>query len=139
MGRALAIIHTEEIRRRVLDWIARAPLGTRVEIKGPARTKSQNDRMWAMLTDIVAQKKTIDGRTFTTEEWKSIFLQALGHEQQVLPTLDGQSFFAIGMSSSALSKSEMSDLIDYIFAWGAENEVIWSDPTLESYEAMRRE
>lgn len=138
MARALAIIYDEKDRQRVIDWIKLAPIETRVEIKGPKRTLSQNDRMWAMLTDIVVQKKTINGQTFKADEWKAIFMEALGREQPALPTLDGRSFFSIGHSSSSLEKSEMSDLIEFMFAWGAENDVVWSDPALQSYEEMRR-
>ena len=138
MGHAMVIIYNEKERLRVLDWIKLAPLESRVDIKGPKRTLSQNDRMWAMLTDIVVQKKTIDGKKFTTDEWKVIFLQALGREQNVLPSLDGHSFFSSGHSSSTLTKEEMSDLIEFMFAWGAENDMVWSDPQLRSYESMRR-
>lgn len=139
MGKALAVIHTETDRQRVLDWITRAPLESRVEMNGPRRTKSQNDRMWAMLTDIVAQKKTCQGRTFDTNQWKAMFMEALGHEQETLPRLNGNGFFAVETSTSKLSTSEMSDLIDFMFAWGAENDVIWSDPELRSLEeSMRR-
>jgi len=132
MAKALAIIYDEKDRQRVIDWIKLAPLETRVEIKGPKRTLPQNDRMWAMLTDIVKQKKTIDGKRFTTDEWKAIFMEALGREQIALPTIDGRNFFTIGHSSSNLGKQEMSDLIELMFAWGAENDVVWSDPELRS-------
>jgi hypothetical protein len=138
MGRALAIIYDEKDRQRVLDWIKVAPIGTRVDIKGPKRTLPQSDKMWAMLSDIVRQKKTIDNQTFTTDEWKTIFIQAIGQEVNVLPTLNGRNFFSTGYSSSSLTKQAMSDLIEFIYAWGAENDVHWSDPQLASYEEMRR-
>lgn len=134
----LRVIHTEEDRQQIIDWIKSARLKTRVEVKGPRRTLPQNDKMWAMLTDIARGKKTINGREFPPEKWKSIFMQALGHEQDVLPTLDGSDFFVIDTSTSKLSEAEMSDLIEFIYAWGAENSVVWSDPELRSQEEMRR-
>lgn len=127
MARALAVIKTEIDRQRVLDWIKVARLGTRVEIKGPVRTLSQNDRMWAMLTDIVTQR-TFNGRKYTTDEAKVVFMHACGREIEVLPSLDGKSFVPYGQSSSDLSVAEMSDLIEFLFAWGAENNITWSDP-----------
>lgn len=132
----LAIIHDENDRQQVISWIKTCPEGTRVQLKKPARTLPQNDRLWAMLTDIVKQKKTIGGQTFTTDEWKAIFLQALGVELHTLPTLDGRNFFGTSYSSSAMTKEGMSDLIEFMFAWGAENDVIWSDPAMKSYEDM---
>lgn len=138
MTKVVVLIRADTDRQRLINWIKEARLETRVEIRGPKRTIAQNDRLWAMLSDIVLQKKEVRGRTYSTESWKSMFLQALGHQQEVLPTLDGNEFFATGFSSSRLSKQEMSDLIDFIFAWGAENDVLWSDPELRSIEAMRR-
>jgi hypothetical protein len=138
VAQAVTVIRTEKDRREAADWLAKAPIGSRVWFKGPTRTLPQNDRMWAMLTDIVKQGKEIDGRKFTTEEWKAIFLEALGHEQRFLPSLDGLRFVPLGQSSAALTIPEMTDLIEYMFAWGAENNVRWSDPALRGYEEMRR-
>lgn len=138
MGFALTIIRTQKDREEAMLWVTKAQIGTRIEFRGPKRTKEQSDKMWAMITDIVKAGKTINGRRLESEEWKVVFLQALGHEPDILPTLDGRSFFSLGYSSSKLSKDEMSDLIEYIYAWGAENGMVWSDPALPSYEAMRR-
>ena len=55
MGRALLVLANEAFRLKAIDWIRRAPLDTRVEFKGPKRTLPQNDRMWAMLTDLSGQ------------------------------------------------------------------------------------
>jgi hypothetical protein len=138
MGRALAIIKTEHDRQLVAEWLAKAKIGTRIEFRGPKRTLPQNDRMWAMLTDIVRQHKQINGRQFSTEEWKCIFLQAAGAEPKMLPTLDGLGFFATS-SSSILSVQEASDVIECMFAWGAEVGMAWSDPEIASYSRARRD
>lgn len=143
--RFLRIINKDNDRKDVIDWVTRCLPGSRVEGRGPARTLPQNDRMWAMLTDIVKQKKTMHGREFTTAEWKSMFLEQLAFEggrehlkQNYVPSMDGARFVAVGDSTSKLTKEEFSDLIESIFAWGAENDVRWSDPTLDSYIAMMR-
>lgn len=109
-------------------WIDGLPVGTRVTFKGPQRTLEQNDRMWAMLTDI-ARQKTLNGRRWTTDQWKVIFLEAVGRETEFIPSLEGR-FIPYGQSSSDLSVKEMADLIEYMFAWGAENSVRWSDPNV---------
>jgi hypothetical protein len=131
------VIHTEKDREEILAWISTCRLGTRIEARGPRRTLPQNDKMWAMLTDIARQRKTLNGQELTTEQWKTVFMQALGKEPDILPTLDG-GFFTADTSTSKLSETEMSDLIEYIYAWGAENSVVWSDPKLRSQEEMMR-
>jgi hypothetical protein len=128
MSRALLILTSPTVRERANDWINRAPTGTRVEFKGPRRSIEQNDRMWAMLTDIARQKEHV-GRKFTTDQWKVLFLHACGRETQFLPALDGGAFVPYGQSSSDLSVPEMTDMIELMFKWGAENGVAWSDST----------
>ena len=138
MAKERVVLRTDDDRRRAIAWIEAAEDESRLDLMGPQRTNPQNRKMWAMIGDIVKQKKTINGREFSDEDWKVIFLQALGKEQKVLPTLDGDDFFPSGYSSSKLEKKEMSDLIEFMFAWGAENNVVWSDPETRSLAAMMR-
>jgi hypothetical protein len=44
MARALVVLFNEEQRRRALDFVTKALLGTRIEFKGPKRTLPQNDK-----------------------------------------------------------------------------------------------
>src|SRR5690348_13003740 len=122
MSRHTIILRGDVDRARVVQYASAAPIGTRVEFKAAKRTLPQNDRMWAMLTDIAAQKEHC-GRKYTPDQWKVLFMHACGREMQFVPTLDGQSFMPLGYRSSELSKDEMSALIDFMHAWGAENGV----------------
>lgn len=47
----------------------------------------------------------------------------------VLPSLDGMGVVQLGVQSRSFSKDDASEFIEYLFAFGAENSVIWSDPT----------
>ena len=129
---ALLILSSREIRRKAIDWISRMPAGTRVEFKEPQRTLDQNSRMWAMLTDI-ARQCHIDGRRLTADQWKVVFLYELGRQPQFVPSLSG-AWIPYGQSSSDLSVAEMSDLIESMFAYGAENNVVWSEPKAKQQE-----
>lgn len=128
MSRALIVVRGTEDRQRAATWCQKAPGGTRIEFKGSKRTLPQNDKMWAMLTDI-SRQKLHGGRRYSPDQWKVIFLHAVGREVQFIPSLDGTTFIPWGQSSSDLSKEEMSELIEFLFAWGAENGVAWSDPS----------
>jgi len=111
-------------RRRAMELVMKAPDGFIATIAEPKRTLEQNDRMWAMLTDVsVAMPQ---GRRHTPDDWKAIFMNACGWECQFLEGLDGRPF-PQGFRSSQLTKSQMSALIDFISAWGDENGVVWSD------------
>ena len=126
MSRHLVTIQSTADRARIARYVAQAPFGTRVEFKAAKRTLPQNDRMWAMLTDIAAQKDHC-GKKYTPDTWKVLFMQACGREVQYLPALDGQSIVPWGQSSSDLSKQEMSELIEFMLAWGADNGVVFHD------------
>ncbi len=128
-ARHVLTLANDAVRARAIHWIQHVPPGTRVEFKQPKRTLDQNARMWAMLGDIAKQKQHF-GQSYEAGDWKVIFLHALGRETRFVPALDGAGFLPIGQSSSDLSKSEMSELIEMMFAWGAQNGVVWSDPTL---------
>lgn len=126
MGRALIVVATDADRARAAAWCQKAPRGTRIEYKGPRRSLPQNDRLWAMLTDVATQA-THKGERYTTDQWKVIFMHACGREVQFIPSLDGSTFIPWGQSSSDLSKQEMSELQDFIEAWCAENGVVLHD------------
>ena len=128
MGRALIIVRGDGDRRKAAAWCGKAPTFTRIEFKASKRTLPQNARLWAMLTDISTQKEHC-GRKYTADQWKVLFLHACGRAVQFMPSLDGSTFLPWGQSSSDLSKDEMSELIEFLFHWGAENGVVWSDPT----------
>lgn len=122
MTRYLVTLKSSADRDRAKRVVDAAPHGTRVEVKAVKRSLPQNDRMWAMLTE-VAQQVPWDGVTLRPDDWKLIFLDALKRELRTVPNLDGTGFVELGRSSSDLSKSEMGDLIELIYEFGARHGV----------------
>ena len=126
MSRAIIVLHGSVERDRAAHWCQTAPAGSRVEFKDAKRTLPQNDRMWAMLTDVARQKEHC-GRKYTPDQWKVLFLHAIGREVQFIPSLDETTFIPWGQSSSDLSKREMGDLMEFIAAWGAQHGVRFNE------------
>ena len=126
MGRALLIMDSDDNRRKAVDWIGKAPDGTRIEFKASKRTLPQNDLLWALLTEI-AQQVEHNGRKYEPSQWKAIFLHAFGREVTFLPSLDGKTFLPIELSSSDLSKDEMTDFIEFIMKEAAERGVVFKN------------
>lgn len=127
MSRALIILQSAADRAKAANWAAKAPVGTRVEWKAPKRSLPQNDLMWAMLTDVSAQKEHF-GRKYSPDIWKLLFMDGLGREVKFVPALDGTTVVPMNQSSSDLSREEMGALIDFIDAWGAQNGVTFHGP-----------
>lgn len=127
MSRATLIIATAADRKRAHAWIDQAPWNTRLEVKAPKRTLPQNDRMWAMLTD-VARQLPWHGVKLTPDDWKLIFLDGLKQEMRLVPNINGNGFVNLGRSSSDLSREEMGDLMELISAFGAQHGVVFHEP-----------
>lgn len=105
--------------------IDRAPDGYIVTIKEPTRTLDQNALMWAMLGDLSKQQP--EGITATPDDWKALVMNACGHECQFLTGLDGKPF-PVGFRSSRLTVRQMSDMIEWMHAYGARHGIRWSEP-----------
>lgn len=131
MSRAVITLLSAADRALAIRWIEQSPNGSRVEFKSAKRTFDQNSRLWAMLTDVATQV-TWHGQRLHTGDWKLVFMDALRRELRIVPNLDGNGFVNLGRSSSDLSKSEMSDLIELILKFGAEYNVVFHDPTAEA-------
>ena len=132
MSRVVIVLSSAKTRKQAAEWCNIARDGTRLEFKEPKRSVPQNDRMWAMLTD-VAQMIDYHGVQLGVNDWKLLFLDALMRERKMelrlIPNLDGTGLIPLnGRSSSDLSREEMSDLIELINAYAATKGVILGGP-----------
>ena len=101
----------------------------------PRRTLDQNAKMWPMLTDIARQVEW-HGLKLSPEDWKDILTAAL-RKQRAVPGIDG-GFVVLGMRTSKMGKELFSDLIELMYAFGAEQGVEWSEKAKKTYERYRR-
>ena len=97
-----------------------------MKIEEPRRSLDQNSMLWPILHKI-ATTVPYHGEYRTPEEYKGLFMHAVGKEVRFLPALDGKGYVPFGMSSSKLSKADFSDLLEFILAWCAENGVDLED------------
>jgi hypothetical protein len=118
------ILRTRQDRGRAVRWIENAPDGTVVEFKQKGRSNDQNAAMWSVLTQINRQRPIHNGVKMSAVLWKAVFMQALGAELVMLPTLEGGGLFPFGHRSSKLTVSEMGDLITLMIAWAATEELV---------------
>lgn len=112
-----------KLAHRLIDA---APADCVVNIREAKRSLEQNAKMHAMLSDVSRSKPM--GRVLKPEGWKALFMDMIDKKPSWEPNLDGTGVVCIGYKSSHLNKSEMSDLIESIYAFGAEHGVVWSEP-----------
>lgn len=122
MKRTFILTHTTA-RQMAVREVVNAPEGYVVEVKEPTRSLEQNAALWAALHDVSEQVEWY-GKRLTPEDWKHVFTASL-RKLEVVPNLDGTGFVALGMSTSRMSKREMSDLLELIHAFGAERGVMF--------------
>jgi hypothetical protein len=112
-----------EFAKRQIDA---APDGYVVKVGAETRRDAQNRKLWPMLKDV--QDQVPGYGSFSTEDIKLRFLNALGVEMRFLPELEGQGMFPVGLRSSTLTVQQFAGLIELIYAFGARHKVRWSDP-----------
>lgn len=123
----MAVLHSALITSRgqletAFREIAKMPYPYTLKAAQRTRTDEQNRLLWPLLKCFADQAK-LSGKTLRDDQWKSVFLQALGYPQDMLPTLDGKTWFAAGLRSSTLGVKEFSDLIELINSEAAQRGV----------------
>lgn len=126
MDKHLVILIDDKRKAYAKMLIDAAPAGHVCEIKESTRTLSQNCKLWPMLQDI-SRQVCWHGYWMTKEEWKDFFTASI-KKLRIVPNMDGTGFIAVGCSSSAMGKRMFSDMIELIYAFGAERDVVWSEP-----------
>lgn len=99
--------------------IAIAKGGWLMELRALTRTDEQNRAIHGLIGQILKQRPHHCGLKMSMETYKAIFMHALGRELKMLPTLEGDGLFPMGLSTSKLTVGEFSDLIEFVLAWCA--------------------
>lgn len=117
--RIYRLVH-DEARRLARHDVESAPDGWIVTVSEPTRSLDQNALMWPLLEDIARQVEWY-GNRLTADEWKDVLTAAL-RKEKVVPGING-GFVVLGQRTSKMGKREFSELVDLIYAFGAERGV----------------
>jgi len=109
-----------------------------LELRPEKRSDAENRLLHAMLTHISKHQEWA-GKKRDVDTWKRLLIaawcRATGEPVELLPALDGMGVDIIFRRSSSLSRKECAELIEFVYAWGAQNDVQFpADPKL-GYEA----
>ncbi|EOU9609855.1 recombination protein NinB [Cronobacter dublinensis] len=106
-----------------------------VIVQEKTRSVEQNKRLWATLRD-VSEQVVWHGMKLDSEDWKHIFTAAL-KGQRSAPGING-GFVVLGQSTSKMRVSEFSELLELIYAFGAERGVSWGEDAQEAIDWAKR-
>lgn len=120
-------------RQMIHEWVDQAIAAGGLVVKiGKAtdrRNIEQNRKAHAMLADISRQLKHYE-RSYSVEVWKRLTMAAWlredGESPLLIPSLDGHGVDMIFERSSKLSLKRMASYIEWLYAYGAENNIKWS-------------
>jgi hypothetical protein len=117
------LVHTSA-RENAVNAVRQAPDGWVVKITEPTRNLEQNALLHAELHEL-AQTKQWCRMTLDVDQWKrlmtSAWLRATGRGAIYVQSLDGEGWDVLYKRTSRMTKTEMSELIEYVKAWKAEN------------------
>lgn len=126
------LVH-EQARYNARRAIDEAPDGWIVEVREPKRSTPQNDKLHAMVADLMRQKP--EGRDLDMEAWKGMLMNlaskmadnAAPFQGTFQPSLDGEGFTYLAPKTSKLRKGEFISLIEAAYWYGARHGVLWSE------------
>ena len=121
-------------RRMAVDMITRSPNGWRFSLRDAKRSDAQNDKMWAMIGDVMKSPPEWFDRSLHKDDVKQVFMSGMFRELRMTRNADNDGFIPLAYRSSQLSVRQMADLIEYISAWGARNGVTFKDPESSTSE-----
>lgn len=119
--RTFKLVH-DNARRNAIACIQNAPQGYCVTVSEPTRSLDQNALLWPLLA-CLAKQIVWHGVKLSDEDWKDLLTASL-RKQRSAPGLDG-GFVVFGERTSQYSKTEFSELIELVFAFGAQHGVVF--------------
>jgi hypothetical protein len=128
--------------------VINAPDGYVCKVEPAPKSRDQEARYHAMIGDITRTVKIFD-RLWGREDMKRLLVDQfvrdmknsgtpLRNSGHVVPSIDGTGIVQLGVQTRGFLKSEASAFIEWLFAFGAENDVEWSEVAAHGYEELAR-
>lgn len=121
MSRAVIILGRAIDRERAAMLCFQAEPMSVLELREPARSRSQNAQLWVMLTRI-SKELVWHGQRYAPEAWKDWFMHHVFGEAW-MPAEDGQGMVPVGRSTSPLKADEHRKLTQFVEAFAARHGV----------------
>jgi len=125
-------------RKLAAAYCMQAPAGYVCTIQEPTKKRLQEEKYHSMVGDIADQCLFMQQK-WSREDWKRLLVDAfakamreagtpLHHDGRVVPSLDHERVVQLGIQTREFRVKEAINFIDYLYAYGNENGVVWSEP-----------
>lgn len=138
MSKQTFIMVHDLARANAVKAVQVAPPGWMVQISEPAKKRVQEEKYHAMISDIAKQCQFMDQK-LDAEDWKRLLVDMfakvmrtmgtpLHHDGRVIPSLDYERVVQLGIQTRDFRVAEACDFIEFLYSFGAERGVRWSEP-----------
>ena len=131
-------------RRLCAEYVMQAPDGHWVTFSEPKKKREQEEKYHAQIGDI-AKQCDYHLRKLSRESWKRLLVEAFVNVMRdqakaqgkpdpfprggaLLPSLDGLRIVQVEVLTRDFTVSQASEFIEYLYAFGADRGVTWSEP-----------
>ena len=96
-----------------------------MEIKLASKSREQEEKYHAMISDIARQAKHL-GAKWSSEDWKRLLVDQFLRETEdkqskIVPNLDGSGIVQLGLQTRNFTKEQANEFIEWLYSWSAEN------------------
>ena len=113
-------------RQQAIQAVSQAPDDHVVIVRQRTRSLDQNAMLWRLLTELSkAIPWEVNGKSVMLQpsDWKDIITASLRQEKRMARGIEG-GFVMLGRSTSVMTISHMSELIEFILQFAAEQGVV---------------
>lgn len=132
------ILAGELQRRTAAQYLAEQPLGNVVTFSEPTKKRIQEEKYHCQIEDIAKQSEYA-GKRWDNDDMKRILIDEfademrnagtpLHHDGRLIPSENGRRVIQLGIQSRDFYVKEASAFIEWLYAWGADRGVEWSEP-----------
>jgi hypothetical protein len=100
-----------------------------LEIKDASKSRDQEEKYHAMIGEIAKQAMHM-GSKWDAESWKRLLVDQFCKDSGiktgvVIPNLSGDGIVQLGMQTRKFTKEQASEFVEWLYAWGAINGVVY--------------
>lgn len=128
----------ESARRGVGMYAMTAPEGYMVVFSEPTKKRVQEEKYHAMIEDIAKQTEYA-GKRWCEDDMKRLLIDEFAEEMRlagkplhndgrVVPSENGRRVIQLGIQSRDFYVKEAAEFIEFLYAWGADRGVTWTEP-----------
>lgn len=145
MSKVILKVTGDAARQAIKRKADEVPEGWVATFSEPKKKREQEEKYHAMIGDI-AKQCLFMGQKWHQDDWKRLLIDAFAkamresgtpihHDGRVVPSLDGQRVVQLGIQSRDFRIKEAAAFIEYLYSYGSEEGVAWSDMAPERIAA----